>query len=261
MSTDGAGGRFVPGGLLPRRAAAVPFPAPASAASVPAVAGAGRAPSFFGRDLGGPRPPSPAASFLGRDLGEAALRAVPPPSFDAAEMDAARQEGFERGRLAGLAEADASLLADRTRALALAAARMAEADAHVAEVADRAAGVLAATLLAALRAAMPDLVARSALGEAGALLALVLPGLSREPSVRIEAPSAIALGVAASVAAFHALQGRVEVAGSDSMEPGGLSVSRSAGAASRRPSQVWDSIMHVIAPLLGTDATGDTTDA
>jgi flagellar biosynthesis/type III secretory pathway protein FliH len=175
-------------------------------------------------------------------------------------MEGARLEGFERGRMAGLAEADASLLAERTRALGAMAALMAEADARASDVADRAAGLLAASLLGALRAAMPDLVAKSALGEASAMLAAVLPGLSRELRVRVEVPAAIAPGVAESLALMRGVQGRVDIQPVPAMEAGGVSVTWSAGEASRRPTQVWDEIMQIIAPLLGAEPMEEVTD-
>ena len=204
------------------------------------------------------RPPS--VRFLGRDLSEAALCTPPPPSFGASDMQDARLESFERGRMAGLAEADASLLAERTRALGAIAGLMAQADARASDVADRAAGLLAASLLGALRAAMPDLVARSALGEAGAMLAAVLPGLSREPRVRVEVPAAIASGVAEALALVPGVQGRVDVRPAPAMEAGGVLVTWSAGEASRRPAQVWAEIMQMIAPLLGAEPMEEVTD-
>lgn len=203
--------------------------------------------------------PFPGSSFLGRDLSESALRAPAPPSFDLSAMAVARQEGFDLGRAAGLAEADASLLAERTRALGMMASLMADADARAADVSDRAAKVLAAALLGSLRAMMPDLVARSALGEASAMLAAVLPGLSREPAVRVAVPPVIADGVRASIASVPGRQSHIEVEALEAMAPGGVSVTWTAGKASRVPSEVWDAVMQHIAPLMGAGAAEDAS--
>lgn len=189
------------------------------------------------------------------------MRAPAPPSFDVSEMAVARQEGFDRGRIAGLAEADASLLAERTRALSVMTSLLADADACAADVSDRAAQVLAEALLGSLRAMMPDLVKRSALGEAGAMLATVLPGLSREPAVRVTVPSAIADGVRASIASsLPGRHHRIEIDGSQTMEPGGVSVNWAAGEASRAPSQVWNAVLEIMAPLLDEGAAEDASD-
>ena len=197
--------------------------------------------------------------FLRRDLSEQALRTPPAPQFDMSQVAQSRQDGFDAGRLAGLSEANASISANQARAVAAIAATMAVADAQAARVADAAAAALAAALVAAMHAVMPDLIRRSGLREVEAMLAHVLPGLSRQPQVRIEVPSDIADGVAGIVAAAGA--GRIAVHGSDAMEPGGAWVSWSAGEARRQPAEVWRAVMDVIDPTPGQSEAKVTVNA
>src|ERR1700722_17459849 len=130
--------------------------------------------------------------FLRRDLSDEALRQPPEPLFTQADLAAVRQEGFDAGHAAGMAAAAASRAASEIQALGTIAALMAGARKESARVADLAADALARTVIAAMDSVMPDLIRRSALTEVGAMLALVLPGLSREPAVRVEVPLEIA---------------------------------------------------------------------
>ena len=200
--------------------------------------------------------------FLARDLSEQALRLPADPVFSRAELDDARREGAEQGRAAGLAEAAASLAAAEAEALGRVAAAMAGARAEAARVADQAAGAVARAVVAAMNATMPYLVQRTALSEAGAVLGHVLPGLSREPHVRVEVPPALVSGVEAAVAKLapeH--RGRICVAGLErcaqaehadrAMAAGEVRVSWSSGHARRQPAQVWLAVMETLEPALG----------
>ncbi len=198
-----------------------------------------------------------AAGFLERDLSEQALRQPAEPVFNRAELADAKREGVEQGRAAGLAEAAASLAAAEAEALGRIAAAMADGRAEAARVADHAAGALARAMVAAMNATMPHLVQRSALSEASAMLAHVLPGLSREPHVRVEVPRALVGGTEAAVAKLapeH--RGRICVAelergAQDGMAAGEVQVSWSSGHARRRPAQVWLAVMKTLEPTLG----------
>ena len=189
-----------------------------------------------------------AALFMRRDLSEQALRAPAEPQFDQSQMADARRQGFDAGRSAGLAESDASLLAQQSRALAKIAASMADADAQATRVADGAAAALASALLAALNTAMPDLIRRSALSEAGAMLAQVMPGLSRQPHVDVQVPPEISQAISALLVPSGG--GRVAVRAAPSMQPGGVLVSWSTGEAERRPDDLWRGVMELMEPLL-----------
>lgn len=198
--------------------------------------------------------------FLRRDFSEQALRKLPEPQFGHSQMAAARREGFDAGLLAGLAEAETSTLANQARAVGAIATAMADASIQASRVTDGAAAALAALLVATMRAVMPDLIRRSALGEVGAMLAHVLPGLARQPRVDVEVSSTIVDGVAAVLAVVAPDgTGRIVLRGSEIMEPGGISMSWSAGEARRRPAEVWRAVMDVIDPVLGNPEPKDAT--
>ena len=135
--------------------------------------------------------------FLHRDLNDHALRKPPAQSFSPEELERTKQEGFEAGRQAGLDAAAASREAAQAATLDVLAGLLVDARAASAAAADQASAVLAQTLVSAMGAVMPDLVRRSAFNEAGAMLAHVLPGLSREPNVRVEVRPELADGMAA----------------------------------------------------------------
>jgi hypothetical protein len=194
--------------------------------------------------------------FLRRDLSDEALRQPPEPLFTQADLAAVRQEGFDAGHAAGMAAAAASRAAARTaseiQALGTIAALMAGARKESARVADLAADALARTVIAAMDSVMPDLIRRSALTEVGAMLALVLPGLSREPAVRVEVPLEIADAIAASLASLPPEQRDiVTVTGMAPMRPGEARVHWAAGHARRQPARVWESVMQALHPALG----------
>lgn len=197
----------------------------------------------------GQRPRSAGASlFLRRDLSDQALRAPAEPQFDQSQMADARRHGFDAGRSLGLAESDASLLAHQSRAVVAIAASMTDADAQATRVTDSAAAALASALLAALNMAMPDLIRRSALSEAGAMLAHVLPGLVRQPHVDVQVPAEISQAIGALLGPCSG--GRVAVRAAAAMQPGGVLVSWSTGEAGRRPDEVWRGVMEIMEPLL-----------
>ena len=212
------------------------------------------------RSAGDARPPTARGSlFLRRDLSDEALRQPVEPMFSQAELASVRQEGFDAGHAAGMAAAAASRAAARTaseiQALGTIAVFMADARKESARVADLAAEALARTVIAAMDRVMPDLIRRSALSEVSAMLALVLPGLSREPAVRVEVPAEIADGIAASLASLPAdLRDIVTVTGQAAMRPGDARVHWTSGHARRQPVEVWASVMEALHPALDTPA-------
>jgi flagellar assembly protein FliH len=198
--------------------------------------------------------------YLQRDLGDDALRQPPEPVFSSGDVAGARRDGWQDGHAAGLAEAAASLAAAQTTALEAIAVTMAAGHAENARVADDAAAELAATLVAALGAVMPDLIRRSALNEASAMLALVLPGLAREPDVRVEVPEAIAPGIeAALIRLSPEHRERIEVASPATIADGGVLVRWKAGLARRQPAEIWRSVMDVLEPALQPSAPNHKT--
>ena len=199
------------------------------------------------------RPASRGTSlFMHRDLNDHALRKPPAQSFSPAEMEGAKQEGFEAGLQAGLAAAAASREAAEAATLDILAGLLVDARAASAAAADQAGAVLAQALVSAMGTVMPDLVRRSALGEAGAMLTQVLPGLSREPAVQVEVRPELADGVAALVGRLPPeLSDRVTVQGLDRLADGEVLVRWSAGHAQRQPGAIWQAVMDRLAPGLG----------
>jgi len=189
--------------------------------------------------------------FLDRDLSEQALRQPAPATYDAAALAAARHAGMEDGRAAGLAAAAASHEAAALAALALIAETMRTSQRDAATVADQAAEALARALVAALRAVMPDLVARSALHEVSAMLAAILPGLSRQADVLVEVPPALVEGIATALARLAPDQHeQIKVKPVDHLAPGEARVRWLSGQARRQPALVWDSVMAMLEPAL-----------
>jgi flagellar biosynthesis/type III secretory pathway protein FliH len=194
----------------------------------------------------------PRSLFLQRDLSDEALQAPIEIQFSREELGAAKQAGYDEGFAAGRAGAAGSMAAAVATALGTIAAAMHDSGQAASRVADSAAEALARTLIRALGSVMPELVRRSALAEAGALIAQVLPGLSREPEIQIAVPGVIADGVTAVLAGLPAdFRGRIAVTGRDDMQAGEARISWEAGHASRQPGEVWRAVMATLESALG----------
>jgi hypothetical protein len=102
-----------------------------------------------------------------------------------------------------------------------------------------------------MHAVMPDLIGRSALSEADAMLAHVLPGLSRELNVRVDVPREVAGSVAAAIGRLTPEnRDNICVASPEDLKAGDVRVCWSAGHARRQPAQVWQAIMELLEPAL-----------
>jgi len=195
------------------------------------------------------------ASLFRRDFSDDALLKPVEPVFSRTDLLSERQAGFDAGYAAGLAAAAtsdaASRTASETQALTLIATTMAQGCQQTVRVADRAAAALAKALIGSMRAVMPELIERSGLNEVGAMLDRVLPGLSREPAVRIDVPVALADYVAGTVSRLAAEQrGTITVTGIDTMTPGEVRIGWGAGHAKRQPDQVWQAVMDALQAAL-----------
>ena len=189
--------------------------------------------------------------FLQRDLNDHVPRKPPAESFSPAEMDQAKQAEFEAGRQAGLHAAAASREAAQAAALDRLAGLLTDARAASAAAADQAAATLAQTLVSAMGAVMPDLVRRSAFNETRAMLVRVLPGLSREPDVRVEVRPELADGVAALIGRLAPeLSDRVTVHSLERLAAGEVQVRWSAGHAQRQPAAIWQAVMDTLRAAL-----------
>ncbi len=193
--------------------------------------------------------------FLHRDLSEQALTLPPEPSFNEAELAAARQEGFDTGYAAGLAAglADAAAARETAEAQALdaIAASLSASRGEAAQVADAAAAAAAAALVAALDAVMPELIRRSALTEAGAMLTHLLPAMPQEPQVTIRVEPELAPGVTALIERLPPEQRPgILIDAAAGLQPGEVQLRWAAGRAARRPGDVWREVMQAFAPSL-----------
>jgi flagellar assembly protein FliH len=202
------------------------------------------------------------AAFLQRDFSEPAPRPPAAPALTQQDLAAARQDGFGAGQAAARVEAAASRAAAASQALGTIAAALAAGRTEAAAVADQAAGALSRTLLAALRAVMPELIRRSALHEAGAMLGHVLPGLSREPRVRIDVAADLADDITALLAGLAPAGGAmIAVTAQPDMADGEVRIQWQSGAARRRPAEIWDAVMAALNAVTQTPATQETADA
>ena len=204
--------------------------------------------------------------FLQRDFSDDALRQPMEPLFGQAELESRRQEGFDAGYAAGLADAAASQAAHQAaterQCLGVVTAAIVDGSRQAATVADQSAACLAKTLLESLRAVMPTLIERSAVAEVDAMLARVLPGLSREPAVRVEVPSSLADYFVRKFKELAPEQGeRINVIGIAAMTPGEARVCWASGHARRQPARVWESVMEALLPSLDESAAKDLGNA
>jgi flagellar biosynthesis/type III secretory pathway protein FliH len=202
------------------------------------------------------------ATFLQRDFSEPAPRPPAAPVLTQQDLAAARQDGFGAGQAAARAEAAASRAAAASQALATIAAALAAGRTDAAEVADQAAGALSRTLVAALRAVMPELIRRSALHEAGAMLGHVLPGLSREPRVRIDIAANLADDIATLLAGLApAGEPMIAVTAQPGMADGEVRIQWQSGEARRRPAEIWNAVMAALNAVTEPPAIQETVNA
>ena len=148
---------------------------------------------------------------------------IPPPTW--ADVEAARAQGRldgrQEGRQEGLQEAAISNAALASSALATIAVELAAARETLAADADRAADDLAATLMAALAAALPDLCAAHGEREAMAVARMLLPALTHEPEVLVRVHPSIAPAMQRDIDRLaEEFVGRVTLQPSAAMLPG-----------------------------------------
>jgi flagellar biosynthesis/type III secretory pathway protein FliH len=206
---------------------------------------------------------SSAALFLQRDLNDEALHKAAEPVIGRAELAATRQEGFDAGYSAGLAAAAGTQAAYRTAAevhtLEGITAALQDGCRQAANVADSAAAALARALIEAMRAVMPDLIRHTAVNETRAMLAHILPGLSREAVVHIEVPPEIGRYVETMLAPLAVEQrDKIRVIAKDGMRPGETRVHWASGHARRQPAQIWQTVMEALQPALDDPKSEDS---
>ena len=186
----------------------------------------------------------PGGSLLYRDLSDEALRRPPPPTFSQDDLARAQQEGFQDGYAAAHAEAAASRAAAETMALTAVASVMMEAHGAVAGVAERTACAFAKAVTAAMHATMPELIRRSASFEIAALIAEILPGLSREPAVVIGVAPGLVAGLTEKLARMDGMpRDGIRVCAEAGLQDGDARIVWGTGQASRQPFVVWQRVL------------------
>ena len=217
-------------------------------------------PPAFERRQGGERRAA-WSPFLNRDLSDSALHQPAAPTFSGDDVMAARTQGHALGHAAGLEEAEASRAAFETMTLAAVAGAMASARSEIVTVAEAAALALARAVVAAMQVSMPLLVERTAVSEIDAMIALVLPGLAREPLIRVLVAPDVAQDLDARLDGLSLEdRGRITVAGREGMAPGAVRIVWSAGHAERRPHDLWQQVMAAFTAQLDAPEARDTPD-
>lgn len=166
----------------------------------------------------------------------------PEPTFSRQQIDEARQDGYEQGRLAGAEEAASGTAAEIARLVAeiagvLPAIAAAQAEANVKLMHD------GATLMASIaRKILPSLVARGGLDEIDTLLEQCLRTLIDQPKIVVRAAPGHAealetnLAAAASASGFD---GRFMIETDDAMGPSDCRVSWQGGGLERNAADIW----------------------
>ncbi len=168
------------------------------------------------------------------------------PTYSAAEMDAARDEG----RAAGRAETEHGLAATRTHMLGLIATGLGDARASAAQVAEAVAAEVARTLLTALAACLPALCARHGAAELQALVRAVLPALVDEPKITIRVNPSMVDVMAAEIAAMDSeIAQRIVLLPTGQLEPGDGRVSWQEGSAVRDAARARAAVEDALAAL------------
>jgi flagellar biosynthesis/type III secretory pathway protein FliH len=187
-------------------------------------------------------------AFLQRDLSDTALNEPLPESFSDDDLARARREGFQEGFAAAHAEAAASRAAAETMTLAAVAGAMADARRGVIDVSQRTAWAMAKAVGVAMRATVPALVRRSAGLETSALVAHILPGLAREPTIAIEVAPDLVAGISQKMSTLPEMQrGGITVNGVPGLAYGDARIFWGTGEARREPYVVWRQIMSAFA--------------
>lgn len=166
----------------------------------------------------------------------------PEPTFDRQQLEAAQQEGYEQGRLAGAGEATSGAAAEMARLVAeiagvLPAITAAQAEANGRLMHD------GATLVASIvRKILPSLVSRGGMDEIEALLGHCLRTLIDQPKivVRVAPHHAEALETRlAAAASASGFDGRFMVETDDAMGPSDCRVSWQGGGLERNAADIW----------------------
>lgn len=172
------------------------------------------------------------------------------PSFSLEELKSAVEGAHEEGRCVEREVLMASLEAKRLAALTILADGMRGAGQEAARVTEETLEALAATVLSALAAALPDLCARHAAAEHGLLLRRVLQPLRQTPELQIRIHPSMRTAIEQAVtAALEDCGAKVTWTCSETLLPGDISIRWSTGEAVRDTRSLCDEIRSTLLTL------------
>ncbi len=168
------------------------------------------------------------------------------PTFTAAELDAARAEGREAGRV----EAERGLAASRAAMVGLLASGLSEVQGSARGVAEAAAEGVARCLLSMMAACLPALCERHGAAELQALARAVLPALVDEPRITVRVHPYMQAAMQAEVAALDIeLAERVQLLPTEMVAPGDARISWADGAVVRDAARARRAVEDALAAL------------
>jgi flagellar assembly protein FliH len=171
------------------------------------------------------------------------------PVFSLAEVEAAREAGWQDGHAAGREQADQSNTALARQVLVRIATQLDTARDEAARLTEEAAEAMAHLLLDCFATAFPALTERHGPGEVQAIIRTVLPALRQEPKITVRLDAATARVVAAEIEHLDPdLPERVELVPTDALGPGDVRITWRNGAAIRNSRTLWQQIADILAP-------------
>lgn len=180
------------------------------------------------------------------------LSATNPPvpvvqSYCGEDIEAARAEGWEAGRIAASEKLQAEDTAWVRQAISKLAVELNAASAAARAVADETAGAIARLLMSTLGAVLPTLCAAHGEAEAIAVARAVLPGLSAEPIITIRANPHTAPALSREIERIDPdLPARIRLLPTDALLPGDIRIAWQDGAAVRDTTELWNEIVTVL---------------
>ncbi len=170
------------------------------------------------------------------------------PTFSAAELEAARAEGWQAGSDAAFAEAAA---ADQTVIRQTVTAVVAQLDAarvELVDLAEQSAATIARLLLGSIGAVLPELAARYGEAELQAVIRVVLPGLFKEPAVTLRINPQHCATVAHEIERVDPdLAARLQIMPTESIPVGDARVGWRNGGATRDVATLWEQVTATLA--------------
>jgi hypothetical protein len=191
--------------------------------------------ALFAEDFGLPYRPPPVV-----------MPEVTAPPLDAADLEEARQEGYDRGYAAGCETAAAASTRAAAQTAAAINAALADADRRAAAQADAAAQEIGQLLLASLAAMLPAFCDRHGPKEVARLATAVLPSLRREPQIVIEINPAATEAIRSAIAVCGCESAAVTLTTTGRLRPDEIRINWRDGAARRDRDTLWADVSAVL---------------